>query len=93
MTSRPLLATGGALLGLGLWSLLLEGASCTEVGDRVPVLWVLAGVAAAGEAWAAARRGGGAVSVVLWLLGTGAVMVVIAVLVGLITSSGAGCLD
>ena len=73
--------------------MLLEGAPCTEVGDRVPVLWALVAAAAAGEAWAAARRGGGVLSVVLWLLGTGAVMFVTAVMVGLLTSSGAGCLD
>lgn len=94
LTSRPLLATTAAVLGVVWWFLSLDG-TCGESGDggwiRMP--WVLVGAAAAAEAWAAVRRGGDALSAVLWALCVGAVLFGGTLIAVLLYAGSAGCFD
>mgnify|MGYP001171173799 CR=1 FL=1 len=54
---KPIVWTAAAFVGQLIWLVSVSGRSCTTIGDRASMLFVLAAVGALGEMFAAAARG------------------------------------
>ena len=90
----PFLASGCAAFGQFIWLVSTSGPDeCSVIGDRMPVLWGLVAAGAIGEACAAAARGSGWTSRVLWLMGSAVILFGWAFLMWLLAIDAGKCFD
>lgn len=95
LTSRPLVATTFVLVGWTLWlrSLPDECGPSDPSSSPWPLPFGLIPAVAIVEAWAARRRGGDALSMALWAVGTGAVVFAVIIVGALLHAGSVGCFD
>jgi hypothetical protein len=90
----PVLASACAFGGQLIWLMIVGGPDdCSVIGDRGWILFALVAAGAIGEACAAAARGRGWVSRVLWLTGSAVILFGWAFLMWLLAIDAGKCFD